>query len=300
MKDCTILVSSCDKYEDSWYPFFELLKIQWPDCPFDIVLSTETQKYECDSLNIKTVNVEKELSWTARLKYVLNQIDTEYVLFFLEDFFLQSPVKTEVFEKALEIIKSDDNIGLVHFTPVEKEMPIPENNLEECFYELPVRKRTLRTRVAVSLFRKEYFLKLLYKDENPWQYERESHIRSMVAGYKIYRQDYRLYAPAFHYTLDHSIGIGITAGKWLKNNKQLFESMGVFGVNYDRLGVLDDKEANQMRADKKDIKKVGFKEWFYVKFKQPIKRKIRHWWIVQDLLNFRKFIKYKKYYKNYK
>ena len=298
--DITILVNSCDLYEDTWYPFFKLLKIQWPDCPYNIVLNTETKKYTCDFFNVETINSGTDLSWTARLRYVLNQIDSEFILFFLEDFFLQSPVKTEAFEKALQLIRENDDIGLIHYTPVEKEMPIPKNDLENCFYELPIRKRTLRTRVAVSLFRKDYFLKLLYKDENPWQYERESHIRSMFAGYKIIRQDYSVYPPTFHYTLDHSIGIGVTSKKWLKNNRAFFESCGIYDVNYERLGIMDENVVKKLNEEKADIKNVGFKEWFYLKVKHPIKRKIRHFWLAQDILNLKKYYKYYKYYKNYK
>lgn len=298
--DVTILVNSCDLYEDTWYPFFKLLHMQWPDCPYRMVLNTETKKYDCPFLNVETVNSGTELSWTARLRYTLNQIDSEFVLFFLEDFFLLEPVRTEAFAKALDIIKQNKDVGLVHFTPTEKEMPEAKNDLENCFYELPVRKRTLRTRVAVSLFRKDYFLKLLYGDENPWQYERESHIRSMVAGYKIIRQDYSLYPPAFTYCLDHDIGIGVTSRKWLKNNKAFFESKGILDVNYDRLGIMTDEVKSEIQEKKKDIKTVGFKEWFYLKFTHPLKRKLRHNWIVQDILNFKKYIKYKRYYKNYK
>ena len=29
--DVTILVNSCDKYEDAWEPFFKLFSIQWPN-----------------------------------------------------------------------------------------------------------------------------------------------------------------------------------------------------------------------------------------------------------------------------
>lgn len=298
--EVTILVNSCDLYEDTWYPFFKLLQIQWPDCPYRIVLNTETKKYDCPFMNVETINSGNGLSWTARLRYALNQIDSEFVLFFLEDFFLLKPVRTEAFNKALNIIKQNKDVGLIHYTPTEKEMPTPKNDLENCFYELPVRKRTLRTRVAVSLFRKDYFLKLLYGDENPWQYERESHIRSMFAGYKIIRQDYSLYPPTFTYCLDHDIGIGVTSRKWLKNNKQFFESMGIFDVNYDRLGIMTDEIKKELQTEKKDIRNVGLKEWVYLKFTHPLKRKLRHTWLVQDILNIKKYIKYKRYYKNYK
>lgn len=298
--EVTILVNSCDLYEDTWYPFFSLLKMHWPDCPYRIVLNTETKKYDCPFMNVETINSGSDLSWTARLRYALNQIDSEFVLFFLEDFFILEPVRLEVFDKALNIIRENKDVGLVHFTPTEKEMPEPKNDLDNCFYELPVRKHTLRTRVAVSLFRKEYFLRLLYKDENPWQYERESHIRSMFAGYKIIRQDYSLYPPAFTYCLDHEIGIGVTSRKWLKNNKSFFESVGIYGVNYDRLGIMTDEVKKEMQKDQTDIKKIGFREWFYKKVTHPLKRKLRHNWFVQDLLNIKKYIKWKKYYKNYK
>jgi hypothetical protein len=44
-EDLTILVNSCDAYEDLWYPFFELFRINWPNCKYDIVLNTETKSY---------------------------------------------------------------------------------------------------------------------------------------------------------------------------------------------------------------------------------------------------------------
>lgn len=298
-QEVTILVNSCDLYEDAWYPFFKLLSIQWPDCQYKAVLNTETKIYNCPFFDVKTIPTGKELSWTGRLKYVLNQIDSEYVLFFLEDFFLLTPVRIEAFNKALEIIKNNDEIGMVHFTPSEKVMPVPKYDLENCFYELPEKKRTLRTRVAVSLFRKDYFLKLLYGDENPWQYERESHIRSMFAGYKIYRQNYELYPPTFTYCLDHDIGIGITSRKWLKNTKSFFESEGLFDVNYNSLGIMTDDVYEKKEKDNNDIKIVGLRQVLYNDIKHPILRKVRHVWIIQDFRNRKKYKKWRQYYKNY-
>ena len=84
--DITILVNSCDFYEDAWDPFFKLLKIQWPNCPYKIALNTEKKVYQCDFMNVRTIKTGKEVSWTARLRSALNQIDSEYVLFFLTIF----------------------------------------------------------------------------------------------------------------------------------------------------------------------------------------------------------------------
>ena len=50
---CTIVVSSCDKYEDLWEPFFSILKANWPELDYQIVLNTETKKYKYPGLEIK-------------------------------------------------------------------------------------------------------------------------------------------------------------------------------------------------------------------------------------------------------
>lgn len=43
--DVTLLVSSCDKYEDTWHPFFELLHIYGNGFSCPIVLNTEKKQY---------------------------------------------------------------------------------------------------------------------------------------------------------------------------------------------------------------------------------------------------------------
>ena len=72
--DITILVNSCDLYEDAWYPFFYLLRKHWPACNYNTVLNTETKQYHDDYFDVKTINTGTELSWTARIRYVLNRI----------------------------------------------------------------------------------------------------------------------------------------------------------------------------------------------------------------------------------
>lgn len=294
--EVTILVNSCDLYEDAWYPFFKLLEINWPDCPYNAIINTETKIFNYPFCNVRTINTGTGLSWTARLKYVLSKIDSKYILFFLEDFFLLTKVRVESFRLALSILNENDDVGMVHFVPNEKVMPVPDFDLENCFYELPIKKRTFRTRVAVTLFRKEYFLRLLYGDENPWQYERESHLRSMVAGYKIIRQNYQKYPSTFTYILDHSVGIGITAKQWLENTKIFMESQGIYDINYDNLGVITKNKYLEKQENQKKLKSVGFRQMIYSRIVHPIKIKVRHWWFLQDVLNYKKLKFYRKYY----
>ena len=51
--EVTILVNSCDLYEDTWYPFFKLLQLQWPECPYKVVLKI----YFCMVEQIKSSDI---------------------------------------------------------------------------------------------------------------------------------------------------------------------------------------------------------------------------------------------------
>ena len=111
--DVTILVNSCDKYSDAWHPFFSLLKLQWPECEnYRIILNTETKVYNCDFLNVETV-CGGHTTWSKRIKNVLKKIDSEIVVFLLEDFFLKTPTSQTDFIKTIEAMLDDKSIGYV-------------------------------------------------------------------------------------------------------------------------------------------------------------------------------------------
>lgn len=303
----TILVNSCDKYEDAWEPFFRLLKIQWPECEnYKIVLSTESKQYNCDFLDVKTINIKENMSWSARLKSTLEQIDTKYVLFFLEDFFLLEKVRYDIFNKALELMESDSEIGLITFNKRRFGSQFPEEvDYDRCFYK--VKKSVAnRTNVLVGLWRKEYYLKLIFGDENPWEYERNSNIRSRYAGYKIYSQDYK-YSPAtFRYCMNPVDGYGITQGKWLCKNKELFETHGIYNVDYDNLGVFEKTVSYEDLSEKKtknkaNIKNTTFKdEKLKVRLKESIYtlyKNIKKTGFIKKISYYKICFKYFIYYK---
>ena len=299
--DVTILVNSCDLYEDTWYPFFRLLQIQWPDCPYKIVLNTETKKYDCPFMNVETFNSGAGLSWTARLRKALNSIDTEYVLFFLEDFFITENVNSNLFLQAVELLDNNPKIGRINFPQSRINDTFKDVSGEECYYKKLDKKAKRKTDVIVSLWRKDYFLKLLYGDENPWQYEIESDIRARYAGCEIYSQRYSVSSPVFNYYINPADGIGITAGKWLKGNKILFEKYGINDVIFSNLGVFD-KEITYTELKKEKAKKQmeslstakKIKELIY-NFIRDFKKKTK----IKGIKLLKKHLKYWWYYKNY-
>ena len=106
----TILVNSCDAYEDLWMPCFTLLKRYWPDPDTAIVLNTETKQYRMDGLHIDCANFPEGDSYGARIRNALKHIHTEYVLLMLDDFFLRQMVRMEEICQIISWMDADSEI----------------------------------------------------------------------------------------------------------------------------------------------------------------------------------------------
>ena len=63
----TILVCSCDRYEDLWIPFFTLLRKYWGSKDVRILLNTESLGFSFDGLEIECVHAPGEKYYGQRL-----------------------------------------------------------------------------------------------------------------------------------------------------------------------------------------------------------------------------------------
>lgn len=237
----TIIVNSCDKYECAWVPFFQLFKINWPECEkFDIILNTEEKSFNCDFLKINTIPGGKDLTWSKRLKNILNNVKTEYILFFLEDFFLQDKVDNEMFDEAVNLIMSDKTIGYIglKYEPnrvFKDKIELPETR----FFSRDLLPESKLRIVAMSgLWRKDWLIQLLDDSEDAWQFERNASVRSKLYTYQVLEINNRnnIASPVFCYEDKIKFGYGITHGQWLPKNKELFDKYDI-EVDYDTIGI---------------------------------------------------------------
>lgn len=120
MQDCTVIVCSCDKYEDLWYPFFTLLKRNWINFDLPIILNTESKEFHMEGLDIKTFSFyanNDNVKWGERLLSHLNKVETDYVIILLEDFLLESTVRVEVIQKCVDYLNANSDISCFNFFP---------------------------------------------------------------------------------------------------------------------------------------------------------------------------------------
>lgn len=110
-KQLTIVVNSCDSYDDLWFPFFALLKKYWDPKGIRILLNTETRTFQMDGLEIECIHSPKEYSYGRRMLNVLSEVKTPYVMMLLDDFFLRTFVEVDRILQITEWMEKDPYIA---------------------------------------------------------------------------------------------------------------------------------------------------------------------------------------------
>ena len=108
--DCALLLSSYDGGIDLWEGFFKSIAYQWKEFDLPVIINTESLNYSYQGFDITVLNqidTTKKIPWSKRLMDVLSRIDTEFILFFLEDFWLDRPVRDIEFRKTLQYMRDN-------------------------------------------------------------------------------------------------------------------------------------------------------------------------------------------------
>ncbi len=218
----SILVSSCDKYQEAWMPFFSLLKKYWEECNYPKYLLTESYVYS--DYGVKTINSANQ-EWSSRLLDALNKIETEYVLFFLEDFFIMGKVKVDMINRYLSYMESDDNISVIYL-----KSSTGQNKVSSLYPELIKMEKGKKYYInfQAALWRRKDFIRVIAPQLSPWDIEENP--RWEVSGdfYCVRNSSYvdcKIDVIPYLWALE--TGYGICKSRWLWNNKKLFKREGV-------------------------------------------------------------------------
>lgn len=257
--NCTVIVSSCDKYEDTWYPFFKILKEEWPDRPYPIVLITESKSFDYEDMNIRTLCLYKpdqRVSWGRLLKRTLMRINTEYILFMLDDFFLFDRVDQKRIEQCIDWMDNDKNIAVFSF--YRTHQPNIRDNKYPHFEKRPLRAE-YRLNCQAAIWRRKKLISYIRSHENPWQWEILGSVRS-----SRYKEDFYSAIKGEPYVFKYLPGGGIRRGKWAPEIKELFERHAI-KIDYSKRGLYF-KDTKKQNKSKKNI------IWFIKKIKEKIIR----------------------------
>lgn len=259
-ENLTILVNSCDKNSDLWEVFFTLLKKKWPDCPCRIILNTETQTYSFDGFNIECLCVQKnktekqlkKYNWSDRLIDNLKQINTKYTFFLLEDFYIKNQVDSTEVEKLLSKIDKIKKFGAIYLSDNESNYPSYYNKNLDLFKRHKFNH--YKANATPAIWKTNVLLKLLRKNETPWDFEFKGTNRALFLSNKNFYCTYNRTAnntppPTFEFNLSEQVA----RGKWTVNAKDYLISEGIT-INFEKRGtiefVTDNLKAEQEKLEK--------------------------------------------------
>ncbi len=224
--NCTLVINSCDAYSDLWDIFFRLFKIQWMDCPYPIILNTESKDYTADGLNLRCLHFFKQgekVTWSKLTKTVLEKINTDYVIFLLDDFFLESVVLQDKIDECISWMNENKNIATFSF------MPAPQPNIISKKYngfELRGSKSPYRFNCQAGIWRRKLLIKYLRDHESAWQFETWGSIRS-----RRYKEEFYSLCEREPLVFDYAWGNPIKRGKWYEPEVLKLENQ--FGIKFD-------------------------------------------------------------------
>lgn len=182
--DVSILVVSCDSYQDLWIPFFSLFFKYWPDCPWKVYLGTNHLTFPDD--RVVSIPVGEDRDYSTNLLAMLATIDSPRVLVWLEDLPPVQPISTARLI-ALANFADDRGIGYLKLVDI-----IPHADLEAAMGVGPLpRRRRYRVSMTVAFWDASVLRQLLFRGESAWALEKQGSPRSAALAADFYAVAYR-------------------------------------------------------------------------------------------------------------
>ncbi|MBK8091329.1 MAG: hypothetical protein IPK32_04880 [Verrucomicrobiaceae bacterium] len=88
-----LVIASHDGNKDLWPYFFHFLWRFWPEVPTPVYLITNHTTF--DSPKVKTIHTGPDRAWSDNIRDSLVSIQADYVIFMLDDMFLNTVVNTD-------------------------------------------------------------------------------------------------------------------------------------------------------------------------------------------------------------
>ncbi len=212
--DLTIVVNTCDAYEDVLNIFFCALHEYWPDCPYPIVINTESSSYNSHNYPARVHHYAKmngEDDWGDRLRSTLSSIQTEFVLMIYDDFILNRAVSNKSIQSALQLLLTKKNAVVTYL--INTNLPLREANADGMFIQVKD-KVDYRLNSAPAIWRRESLKNYTAIMDTPWAWEVFGSYRTWGDGQVFYSLNPN--QPDV-YSYNHSKGGAIYRGKWVKD-----------------------------------------------------------------------------------
>ncbi len=213
----TMLLNTCDRYSFLIPDFLTLLHRYWPEFHDRIFLNSE-HFIRLDNQSFDVVQSSYKLdglAWSDRLYECLAQIDTEFVLLFLDDFYLKGRVDNSRFLECVEFMSNNSDVCAITFLPEPGATDVKGPG------GLVLRRKLSPYLVTAhaTLYRRDFLMGILRAGESAWDFEVNGTVRSWFGSQRFYCA-LRGVSPEI---IPYDYGALVVRGQWYLPVKKYFE-----------------------------------------------------------------------------
>lgn len=210
----SVVVSSCDAFFDAWGPFAFFFRKFWSDCPFPVYLIVN--QLGVRSKVLRPLCVGKDQGWATNMQTALKQLDTPYILYFQEDYFLTAAVNEEQLASDFAYAIEQDAAS---FCFCDLSLLEPDFGRTNARFGVIPQDSKGRTRLQATLWKRDVFASLLRPGENAWEMEARGSERTRDLLMLSYTRNA---AAPISYLMS-----GIVRGLWTPEARELCRADGV-------------------------------------------------------------------------
>jgi hypothetical protein len=166
----SVLIGTCDSYSPLWKNFDILFQRYWQLKTKNILVS-ETVTFENELYQTITPGQKQ---WGERMLLGLDEIDTEYTFFILDDYYLTEPFTEEFIQNHISILEQYGAQKIM--MDIDYGEPIYHlEHLQDDLYKFKNHSDYLNS-VQPSIWKTDYLKTVLKPEYSPWNFEIEGNV----------------------------------------------------------------------------------------------------------------------------
>ncbi len=262
--DLTIVVNTCDAYHDVLSIFFYAFQDCWPECPYPVVINTESRVYPHPARVHHHSNSCGTDDWGGRLLATLSTIDSEFVMMLYDDFILDTQVSLGRVHQALDFLRTQPSAVVTYL--IDTALPLSRNDTDDVF--VPIKEKAdYRLNSAPAIWRKQALMDYTKAGDTPWAWEVFGTYRTWGDGRVFYSLNPK---QVDIYPYNHSKGGAIYRGKWVREVVELVVHKYPLKIDWTERGFSSDTVFEKrsfmwkLRFMQTGFRMVGFKALNFV------------------------------------
>lgn len=189
INDCITLVHSGDRNNHLWEYWKYYFDMYWDFSRMNVIFLSENKTIDYNKVITKTTG---NVSWSKGLKTELNNINSKYIIYMHEDYFLTAKVDFDVLEEILTHMRKR-NIKLVKccgktggYSSAYSDFKPTDMKVGDKYLQKYSNKTDYLISHQPSIWNKKFFNSTLKWEESPWSHEINGTIRLRRRNIPVY------------------------------------------------------------------------------------------------------------------